>query len=420
MKKKLVFFGVVLITLLMVYVAVFGIKTSGLLLRGAPDMRFGIDIRGGVEAVFQPVGTDKNPTLEQLEAARAIIETRLDQKNITDRDVTVESTEGYVLVRFPWKADETEFDPAKAIEELGQTAKLTFRDAQGNILLDGEHVINAKPAKDENNWDVVSLIFDEEGTKIFSAATKKLIGQSISIYMDETNIQTANVKEQISNGEAQISGMKDQAEAKKLSDQINSGALPFSMKTKNYSTISPRLGTGSLNIMLQAGLIAFIAICILLIFYYRLPGFVACIALTIQIAGQILALSIPQMSLTLTGIAGIILSIGMGVDANVISAERINEEIRSGKSVASAIASGFANSFSSIFDGNVTVLIVSVVLMLFGSGSLLSFAYTLFTGIVFNFIAGVTASRLMINSLSSYKLLNKPALYTCLTRRVTL
>jgi protein-export membrane protein SecD len=124
--------------------------------------------------------------------------------------------------------------------------------------------------------------------------------------------------------------------------------------------------------------------------------------------------------LTLTGIAGIILSIGMGVDANVISSERINEEIRSGKSVASAIASGFANSFSSIFDGNITVLIVSVVLMLFGSGSLLSFAYTLFTGIVFNFIAGVTASRLMIRSLSNYKLLNKPKLYTCLTRRVTL
>lgn len=420
MKKKLTFFGVLLVTLAMVYVAVFGIKTEGFSLYGAPDMRFGIDIRGGVEAVFQPVGIDTKPTLEQLEAARAIIETRLDQKNVTDRDVTVESTEGYILVRFPWKANETEFDPAKAIEELGQTAKLTFRDAQGNILLDGTHVVNAKPAKDMNNWDVVGLYFDDEGTKIFSNVTKKLVGQPISIYMDETNIQTATVREQISTGEAQISGMANYDEAKKLADQINSGALPFSMKTKNYSTISPSLGTGSLKVMLQAGLLAYIIICVLLIFYYRLPGFVASIALTIQIAGQILALSIPQMSLTLTGIAGIILSIGMGVDANVISSERINEEIRSGKSVASAIEAGFSNSFSSIFDGNVTVLIVSVVLMLFGSGSLLSFAYTLFTGIVFNFIAGVTASRLMIYSLSSYKFLNKPKLYTCLTRRVTL
>lgn len=421
MKKKLTFFGVLLVTLVMVYVAVFGIKTEGFSLYGAPDMRFGIDIRGGVEAVFQPVGIDTKPTLEQLEAARAIMETRLDQINVTDRDVIVESTEGYILVRFPWKANETEFDPAKAIDELGQTAKLTFRDAQGNILLDGTHVVKAKPDKDPTNMeDVVSLYFDDEGTKIFSNVTKKLVGQILSIYMDETNIQDARVIKQIPDGQAFISGMKDYDEAKKLADQINSGALPFSMKTKNYSTISPSLGTGSLKVMLQAGLLAYIIICVLLIFYYRLPGFVAIIALTIQIAGQILALSIPQMSLTLTGIAGIILSIGMGVDANVISSERINEEIRSGKSVASAIEAGFSNSFSSIFDGNVTVLIVSVVLMLFGSGSLLSFAYTLFTGIVFNFIAGVTASRLMIYSLSSYKFLNKPKLYTCLTRRVTL
>lgn len=118
MKKKFTFFGVLLVTIFMVYLAVFGIKTEKMKLYGAPDMRFGIDIRGGVEAIFQPVGIDTKPTLEQLEAARAIIETRLDQRNITDREVTVESTGGYILVRFPWKATETEFDPAKAIDEL--------------------------------------------------------------------------------------------------------------------------------------------------------------------------------------------------------------------------------------------------------------------------------------------------------------
>ena len=420
MKKKLVFFGVLLVTLLMVYLAAFGIKTEKIKIYGAPDMRFGIDIRGGVEAIFQPVGIDTKPTLEQLEAARAVIETRLDQRNITDREVTVESTEGYILVRFPWKADETEFDPAKAIDELGDTAKLTFRDPNGKELLDGAHVKDAKPARDENNAYVVSLVFDEEGTRIFSEMTKKFIGQRIGIYMDEEEICSPLVQTQITDGKAVITNVGGYDEAKKLADQINSGALPFSMESKNYSTISPSLGTGSLKVMVNAGFIAYILICILLICYYRLPGFVASIALTIQIAGQILALSIPQMSLTLTGIAGIILSIGMGVDANVISSERINEEIRAGKSVAAAIEAGFSNSFSSIFDGNVTVLIVSIVLMLFGSGSLLSFAYTLFTGIVFNFIAGVTASRLMRYSLSSNKFLNKPVLYTCLTRRVTL
>ncbi len=421
MKKKLVFFAVLIVALLMVYTAAFGIKSSGINILGAPDMRFGIDIRGGVEAAFQPVGLDRKPTKQELESAREIIEVRLDQQNIMDRDVTIDAESGYVIVRFPWKADETDFDPETAIAELGETAQLTFQDADGNVLIEGSHVNNAKPAKDQsNNQYVVSLTFDEEGTKLLSNATKKLIGKPINIYMDETLIQSATVSTHISGGEAQITGMKNYEEAKGLSDKINSGALPFSMVTKNYSTISPTLGEGALNVMLQAGLIAFIIICALLIFYYRLPGLVACISLTIQVAGQVLSLSVPQMTLTLNGIAGIILSIGMGVDANVIISERISEEIKSGKSVASAIASGFKNAFSSVFDGNITVLIVAFILMIFGSGSLLSFAYSLFTGIVFNFVAGVAASRLMIYSLSSYKFLRKPALYTCWSRRVTL
>lgn len=420
MKKKFTFFIVLAITLLMVYTAAFGIKTSGLSLLGAPDMRYGIDIRGGVEANYQPVGIDTVPTKEQLEAAREIIEVRLDNLNIMDREVTIDAENGYVLVRFPWKANETDFDPEAAIAELGETSKLTFRDADGNILAEGKNVKDAKPARDQNNQYVVALTFDEEGTKLMSTATKKLMGKTISIFMDDTNIQTATVSAHITSGEAQITGMANYDEAKKLADKINSGALPFSMEAKSYNTISPTLGKGSLNIMLQAGVIAYVIICIILLVYYRIPGFVACIALTIQIAGQILALSIPQMTLTLQGIAGIILSIGMGVDANVISSERISEEIKSGKSVSSAIAAGFSNSFASIFDGNITVLIVAFILMVFGSGSLLSFAYTLFTGIVFNFVAGVAASRLMIFSLSSYKFLNKPALYTCWSRRVVL
>lgn len=420
MKKKFTFFLVLAVAILMVYTAAFGLKLGDSTIPGAPEIRFGTDIRGGVEATFQPELLDRKPTKDELESAREVIELRLDNLNIMDRDVTIDTEGGYVIVRFPWKSGETEFNPEDAIAELGETAQLTFQDAKGNVLMEGSHVKSAKPAKDQYNQYVVALSFDEQGTKIFSNATKDMIGQSISIFMDETNIQTATVQAHIDSGEAQITGMNSYDEAKALADKINSGALPFSMVTKNYSTISPTLGTGSLNIMLQAGGIAFIIICALLIFYYRIPGFVACIALTIQVAGQILSISIPQMTLTLSGMAGIILSMGMGVDANVISSERISEEIKSGKSVASAISSGFSSSFASVFDGNVTVLIVSFVLMIFGSGSMLSFAYSLFTGIVFNFVAGVAASRLMIFSLSSYKFLCKPKLYSCFSRRVTL
>ncbi|HWT75645.1 MAG TPA: protein translocase subunit SecD [Mobilitalea sp.] len=421
MKKKFTFFIVLAVAIFMVYLAAFGIKTSTFSILGAPDMRFGIDIRGGVDAAFQPVGLDRKPTKQELEAARAIIEIRLDQKNIMDREVTVDSDNGYVIVRFPWKANETNFDPETAIAELGQTAKLTFQDSDGNVMIEGSHVTSAKPILDKStNQYVVSLAFDTEGTKLLSTATKKLLNKPMIIYMDTNLVQTATVSAHITTGEAQITGMANYDEAKALADKINSGALPFSMESKNYSTISPTLGKGALNIMLEAGLIAFILICIFLISYYRLPGFVACIALTIQIAGQVLALSIPQMSLTLNGIAGIILSIGMGVDTNIISSERINEEIKSGKSVASALVSGFAESFWPVFDGNFTTLIVAFLLMIFGSGALLSFAYTLFTGILFNFVSGIAASRLMTFSLSSFKFLQKPLLYSCWTRRVTL
>jgi len=420
MKKKLGFFIVLLIAAGMLLLTIFGLNIGKMSLAGASDMRFGIDIRGGIEAAFQPVDFVGKPTLDQLEAARTIIEVRLDQKNIVDRDVTIDAANGYVIVRFPWKANETDFDPATAIAELGQTSKLTFQDSAGNVLVEGANVVKAKPTKDKDNQYVVSLTFDAKGTADLSAATGKLIGKPLIIFMDKQSVQTATVQSHITGGEAQISGMADYAEAKALSDKINSGALPFSMESKNYSVITPSLGKGALNVMLEAGMIAYILICVLLIFYYRLPGFVACIALSIQIAGQILAISIPGMTLTLNGIAGIILSIGMGVDANVISSERISEEIKSGKSVASAIASGYTNSFSSIFDGNITVLIVAFVLMVFGTGPLLSFAYSLFTGIVFNFVAGMGASRIMTFSLSSYKVFNKPGFYTCLSRRVTL
>ena len=425
MKRKLTFFIVLAITLAMTYVALFGLtiplwNALELVIPGAPNMRFGIDIRGGVDAVYEPADLDREPTDQELDAARSVIETRLDNQNILDRDVTADKQNGYIIVRFPWKSGETEFNPETALAELGETAMLTFQDEDGNIIVKGSHVVESNVQLDQSRGEyVVGLEFNDEGAKLFSDATKRLIGKPINIYMDETLIQSAKVNDHIPNGKGVITGMSGYEEAKKLSDKINAGALPFSLVTRNHSTISPILGSGALDVMVLAGAIAFAVICVLLIAYYRLPGFVASIALLIQISGQLLAIAIPQITLTLTGIAGIILSIGMGVDANVIISERISEEIKSGKSLNFAISSGFKNAFSSVFDGNITVMIVAIILMIFGSGSLLSFAYSLITGIIFNFIAGVTASRLMISSLSQYKALRSTKLYTCLSRRVS-
>jgi protein-export SecD/SecF family membrane protein len=415
--------------LVIAWIAFFGLRIPlgdnfAIDIPGASQMRFGIDIRGGVDAVYQPVGLDRVPTSDELESARSVIEVRLDQKNILDRDVTVDRTNGDIIVRFPWKSDETDFNPQKAISELGETAKLSFRDSDGKVLVDGAHVTKSVVASNGKGGYDVALTFDAEGKKLFAEATTRLIGKPIAIYMDEVKISEPTVQNAITDGEGVITngqvGNESLKEASDLAQKIAAGALPFSMEARNYSTISPTLGAGALNIMVTAGIIAFLLISILLIIYYKLPGVIACIALLIQVTGQLLALSIPQISLTLPGIAGVILSIGMGVDANIIIGERISEEIKSGRKTHTAIAAGFKNAFSSVFDGNITVMIVAIILMILGSGAMLSFAYSLLTGVLLNFLAGVTASHLMMRSLSLFPKLSSEKLYTCLTRRVTL
>ncbi|HNW87357.1 MAG TPA: protein translocase subunit SecD [Candidatus Limiplasma sp.] len=415
--NKVTFWLVLGAVLLITWTAFFGL----LGIPGANQMRFGIDIRGGVDAVFQPVDLNRLPTIEELESARSIIETRLDQKNILDREVTIDATNGDVIVRFPWKSDETDFNPQKAIAELGETAKLTFRDESGNILVDGKDVTKSVVEKNSQTSQYeVSLTFNDEGTTKFAEATKNNIGKKIGIYMDETLIKAPVVEDAIYSGRAAISNIGTYEDANSLAQKIAAGALPFSLEARNYSTISPSLGSGALNVMVTAGFWAFAIICILLLIYYRLSGVVACIALMLQVSGQLLALSIPQITLTLPGIAGVILSIGMGVDANVIISERISEEIKSGKSTQQAILIGFKNAFSSVFDGNITVMIVAIILMIFGSGSMLSFAYSLLTGVILNFLAGVTASHLMMRSLCKYPKLSREPLYESLSRRIVL
>lgn len=408
-RRKPVFFIVALITALALYVAVNGLKIGSLEIYGADRMRYGIDIRGGVEATYFPKDLDRAPTEEELEAAKAIIETRMDAKNITDRDVAIDSANGNIIVSFPWKSDEEDFDPQKAVSELGETAHLTFRDPEGNVVLEGVHIKKSYADFDSTTKvPIVRLELTDEGAVKFSEATGRLVGQIISIYMDETLISAPRVKTQITGGVAYIDNMDSQEEAASLAQKISSGALPFSMETKNTNIISPTLGTGALSVMVLAGKVAFALVCLFMLAYYRVPGLVACIALVLQVTGQLLALSVPQFTLTLPGIAGVILSVGMGVDANVIVSERIREELKSGKTLRSAIDAGFTRAFSSVFDGNITVIIVAVILIIFGSGSLLSFGYTLLCGVIMNFVAGVTASRLMIRSLAEFKPLRKP------------
>lgn len=419
--RKHVYLILMLLIVLITVVAIFGVQIGDFKIKSAKEIRFGIDIRGGVEATYEPKDLDRKPTVQELENARVIIETRLDAKNILDREVTIDKNNGQIIIRFPWKADETDFNPQAAIAELGETAKLTFKDPQGNVLIEGKNVKESKVEYDpRDNSPVVTLLFDSEGAKLFAEATEKFKGQIISIYMDDTLISDPRVNDVINDGAAIILNIGSSEEAIELSEKINSGSLPFSLTSKNHSTISPTVGEGALDVMVKAFIVVYILICLFMIIYYRALGFVACFALLLQLAIQILMLSIPQITLTLPGIAGMILSLGMGVDANIIISERIKEELKEGKSIGASIDQGFHRAFSAVFDGNITSMIVAIILMIFGTGAMISFGYTLLVGTALNFLCGVSISKYMVRSLSLNKICRKKSMYGVREGKVTI
>ena len=427
--------------------AIFGVSyqygdTKNIYIKGASDIRFGIDIRGGVDVTFMPAG-DVDATPEQMTAAKTVIEDRLVGLGITDYESYVDSNKDRIIVRFPWKTDESDFNPQTAIDEIGTTAKMVFRKgstATGEEILSGDDVTSANAAYNETEGWVVQLKFNSTGAAAFADATTELAANNgtISIWLDDENISTATVNEAITGGEAIIKGNFDQDSASSLANQINSGALPFALSAESYSTISPSLGAKSLEVMVLAGVIAFALVAVMMIVRYRLPGTIATISLFGQVAATLAVVSgyftvFPGSTLTLPGIAGIILGIGMGVDANVITAERIKEELAKNKTLPAAVKSGFKMGLTPIIDGNVTIVIVAAILMgAFGptdgfwakvfnpiffwfgpstAGTIYSFGFTLLTSVLLNFVFGVWATRVMIRGAVHCKALRSPWLY---------
>lgn len=433
--RKVAFFVIFAVTTCVVALASVGLTIGDTsYVKSAFDIRTGIDIRGGVNATFVPADDTVTPTAEELESARAIFETRLDGEGILDYTITTDNENNAVIVEFPWKADEKDFDAQTAIDELGATANLTFcslkKDADGDlidsdgkkieesgkdpvpneVLLSGKDIKSSTSAYQEGRY-VVALEFTSEGTKTFADATTKYINDYIGIFLDDVAISWPQVNSTISDGQAIIEGSFTLEESKDLANKINAGALPYAMTSSNYSSISATMGTKALGVMLQAGLITAIIICLFMLIMYRLPGFIACINLILQLTIQLLLFANLGLTITLPGIAGVILSIGMSVDSNVIIAERIREEMRKGKSVVGAIDTGYGRALTAITDCNITTLIVALLLMLLGTGSVLSFGYTLLIGIILNFLISVLVSKWMLRSLSSYNFLKNPKFY---------
>ena len=462
-KGKPTFFIVLVLIILFALVTALGVKTrwgdnTTTYIKGLQDIRWGIDIRGGVDVTFTPPEDVTDVTNEQMDAAEAVIKQRLLDQNITDSEVYTDYDKHRVIVRFPWPADEEEFDAQAAIETLGETAELTFRegnetDSEGapsgttaeNIILTGSDVEKAEAVYGSTDGSStpqyqVSLELTDEGAEKFSEATGRLYSSNgtISIWMDDTMISAPTVNAQITDGKAVITGNFDAESASDLADKINGGALPFKLETQSYNSISPTLGLQARDMMGIAGIIAFVVIAAYMIIMYRLPGVVASIAVIGQVTLSLAAVSgffapFPSFTLTLPGIAGIILGVGMGVDANVLIATRIREELHNGKSIDAAIDSGYKRGLTAVVDGNLTTVLIAIILMgafgtpgsifakilhpvffMFGSsteGTIYSFGFTLLVSIIGNFIMGVGASKLMIKSLSKFKCFRNPKLY---------
>ena len=466
---KPTFFIVVALIALFSFTSIVGLDyrfgdNTKTLIKGVDDVRLGIDIQGGVDATFEPAdGFDASKS--ELEAATVVIKTRLSTLGITDSEVYSDTKSDRIIVRFPWEAGTTDFDPDKAVQELGNMAELTScmgteqtTDAAGKAaytssgepVLTGSDVESAKVIPKQSDTSatgrelVVSLTLKESGKEKFKLATQQAMSSNvpIAIWMDDTQISVPMVNEVITDGNAVITGGSGgftYEEAKDLADKINGGALPFKMEATNKRTITPTMGSGSLDAILLAAAIAFCFIAVYMIFLYRLPGVVAVIALIGQIVGSIAFVTgwfgfMPGSTLTIPGIAGIILAVGMGVDANIITGERIKEEIKMGRSLDAAIKTAYKKAFSAILDGNVTNVLIAIILMgafgvptsffskilnktvfaAFGAtaeGFVYSFGFTLLAGVILNFVMGVFAARLMVTSLSKFNCFKNRKLY---------
>jgi len=362
----------------------------------------GLDLKGGSVIVFEAQEAD--PSDEQMDTVANMMRTRLDGLNYSEATVTRQGT-NKVRIEIPSVSD-----PKQAAETLGATAQLQFVDAKGNVVLTGADVKTASAQYGQLSElgaaeNFVELELTEEGRKKFATATANAVSLTssnenfIAIMMDELIISMPMVNETIDSDTCVISGGFDAASAQSLAANIRSGQLPFSLSQVELRAISATLGDTALKTSLIAGLIGIILVMLFMILFYRLPGFLAAIALAgyMGIVGIILANL--HVNLTLPGIAGIILSIGMAVDANVIIFERIKEELKLGKTVRSAVDAGFNRALSAVIDSNITTIIAAVILMILGTGTIKGFGTTLLIGVVVSMISAIFVTKFLLKQM---------------------
>ena len=385
-----------------IYMAAFGVGEKGI--GKAEDIPFGLDLQGGLSVTYE-IKNDK-PSGEEIAATIDKLQRRVD--TYSNEGEVYQEGDDRITVEIP--VDTTKYDAHAILDDLGQPGKLEFMDYENYLLwsegkeyecvLTGADVKDAKAGIDDSGVTtdyVVQLAFTNEGTEKFAAGTTANVGKPIYIIYDNKVQSYPTVTEPITTGSGVISGMGSIEKAEQLASTIKIGALPLELAQIQYNIVGAKLGQEAIVTSLKAGVIGLGIIAVLMIVVYLVPGFIAVLALAAYVVLMLLILSIRGITLTLPGIAGIILSIGMAVDANVIIFTRIKEEITAGSSVRNAVKSGFSKALSAILDGNITTLIATVVLMILGSGSIKGFANTLMLGILLSMFTALVVTKVLLN-----------------------
>jgi len=394
-----------------------------------PDIPFklGLDLQGGIHLIYEAdmSGVEESEYSSSLQGLRDVIERRVNLFGVKEPTVQTQETgnQHRLIVELAGIAD-----PSQAIEMIGQTPYLEFKEYKENYQeiiaknsealkatstaeaqledpfqatsLTGKYLKKAELTFDQTTYQpLVSLQFDDEGSKIFEELTSRNIGKPLAIYIDGIPISTPTVQEKIAQGKAQISGKFTLEEAKTLARNLNAGALPVPITLISQETVGPTLGKISLEKSLQAGVWGLLAVVIFMTIFYRLPGFLASLALVIYVILNLAAFKIIPVTLTLAGIGGFILSVGMAVDANVLIFSRMKEELKSGKTLAISIEEGFRRAWPSIRDGNFTTLIVAFILFGFGNSFVKGFALTLIIGILLSMFSAIIITKSFLKCL---------------------
>lgn len=391
-----------LIATVIVIVGVFAVFITPL----ASSIRQGLDLQGGTHVVLEGVDTEQAKVNDDaMNRVVKIMEKRVNELGLTEPIIQREG-ERRIIIELPGVKD-----PDKAIAVLGKTAMLEFKDEEGNTVLSGTDLKDAREQTTQNNQNEVAIEFTDEGAQKFADLTSANVGRTIAILLDGEVLTAPRVNEAITGGKAVITGSRNLEEAHNLAVLLRSGALPVKVDIIETRTVGPTLGQDSKDKSVFAFTVGVGAIFVFMLLFYRASGLIANLSLMAYVVILLFVLKLLDATLTLPGVAGIILSIGMAVDANVLIFEHFKEEVRLGKTLRMAMDSGFKRAFTTIFDSNLTTIIAAAVLFFFGTGPIRGFAITLGLGVVISMFTAITLTQFMLKDLIAAKLFTDPRLY---------